>query len=49
MPGLDLPNVHVLHTMDHSLLTHDLIDSGQVHEATIVGSGYIGDADGLLG
>jgi NADPH-dependent 2,4-dienoyl-CoA reductase/sulfur reductase-like enzyme len=42
MPGLDLPNVHVLHTMDDSFLTHDLVASGRVREATIVGSGYIG-------
>jgi NADPH-dependent 2,4-dienoyl-CoA reductase/sulfur reductase-like enzyme len=42
MPGLDLPNVHVLHTMDHSFAVHDLVASGRVREATIVGSGYIG-------
>jgi NADPH-dependent 2,4-dienoyl-CoA reductase/sulfur reductase-like enzyme len=42
MPGLDLPNVHVLHTMDHSFLVHDLVASGAIQKATIVGSGYIG-------
>jgi NADPH-dependent 2,4-dienoyl-CoA reductase/sulfur reductase-like enzyme len=42
MPGLKLPNVHVLHTMDHSFVVHDLVASRHAHEATIVGSGYIG-------
>jgi NADPH-dependent 2,4-dienoyl-CoA reductase/sulfur reductase-like enzyme len=42
MPGLDLPNVHVLHTMDHSFLIRDLVTSGRVNEVAIVGSGYIG-------
>ena len=42
MPGLELPNVHVLHTMDDSFLVHDLVTGGRVREATIVGSGYIG-------
>ena len=42
MPGLELHNVHVLHTMDDSFLVHDLVASGGVHDATIVGSGYIG-------
>jgi NADPH-dependent 2,4-dienoyl-CoA reductase/sulfur reductase-like enzyme len=40
--GLELPNVHVLHTMDHSFVVHDLVASGHVQEATIVGSGHIG-------
>jgi NADPH-dependent 2,4-dienoyl-CoA reductase/sulfur reductase-like enzyme len=42
MPGLDLPSVHVLHTMDHSFAVHDVVAPGRVHEAAIVGSGYIG-------
>jgi NADPH-dependent 2,4-dienoyl-CoA reductase/sulfur reductase-like enzyme len=53
MPGLDLPYVHVLHTMDvpyvHVLHTmddsfrvHDLVATGGIQRATIVGSGYIG-------
>ena len=41
MPGLNLPNVHVLHTVADSFLVHDVVASG-VREATIVGSGYIG-------
>jgi NADPH-dependent 2,4-dienoyl-CoA reductase/sulfur reductase-like enzyme len=42
MPGLDLPCVHVLHTMDDSFRVHDLVATGGIQKATIVGSGYIG-------
>jgi NADPH-dependent 2,4-dienoyl-CoA reductase/sulfur reductase-like enzyme len=41
MLGLDLPNVHVLHTIDDSFRVHDLVASGGIQQATIVGSGYI--------
>ena len=42
IPGLDEPGVYVLHTMDDSFLIHDRVASGEVRDAVIVGSGYIG-------
>ena len=42
MAGLDLPGVHVLHTMDDSFLVHDRVVSGKLRDVAIVGSGYIG-------
>ena len=42
MPGLDLPGVYVLHTMDDSLRVHEHLAARTVREAAIVGSGYIG-------
>jgi NADPH-dependent 2,4-dienoyl-CoA reductase/sulfur reductase-like enzyme len=40
--GLDEPGVYVLHTMSDSFLVHDQVATGDVKEAVIVGSGYIG-------
>jgi NADPH-dependent 2,4-dienoyl-CoA reductase/sulfur reductase-like enzyme len=40
--GLDLPGVHVLHTMDDSFQVHAHVSEGPVHEAVVVGSGYVG-------
>lgn len=42
MPGVDLPGVYVLHTMDDSFRVHEHLASHTVTEAAIVGSGYIG-------
>ena len=51
LAGLDLAGVHVLHTLHDSFLVHDLVASGQIRDAAIVGSGYIGleMADALTG
>lgn len=38
--GLDLPGVHVLHTMDHAFAVHDVLDDAR--RAVVVGGGYIG-------
>jgi NADPH-dependent 2,4-dienoyl-CoA reductase/sulfur reductase-like enzyme len=40
--GLDLPGVHVLHTMADSFRLHDAIVQRKPRSAAIVGSGYIG-------
>ena len=40
--GLDLPGVHVLHTMQHSFDVHQRLESGLVRRAVIIGAGYIG-------
>jgi NADPH-dependent 2,4-dienoyl-CoA reductase/sulfur reductase-like enzyme len=42
IPGLDLPGVFVLHTMDDSFRVHEALAAGSVREAVIAGSGYIG-------
>ena len=39
---LDQPGVYVLHTMEDSLRVHERLLKGDVREAAIVGSGYIG-------
>ena len=39
--GIDLPGVHVLHTMDDSFAVHELL-SRQPRSAVIIGAGYIG-------
>ncbi len=38
----DQPRVYILHTMDDSLRLHERLAKGDVREAVIVGSGYIG-------
>lgn len=40
--GLDLPGVHVLHTMEDSFAVGDTLGRGDVDSAVIVGAGYIG-------
>ena len=40
--GLDLPGVHVLHTMQHSFDVHQRLEAGLVRRAVIIGAGYIG-------
>jgi len=40
--GLDLPGVHVLHTMGDSFSIREQLDRGDVRAAVIVGAGYIG-------
>ena len=47
--GLDLPGVHVLHTMDDSFAVHGLV-TGRARSAVILGAGYIGTemADALV-
>lgn len=49
LAGLDLPGVHVLHTMDDSFAVHGLV-SGSARSAAIIGAGYIGTemADALV-
>jgi NADPH-dependent 2,4-dienoyl-CoA reductase/sulfur reductase-like enzyme len=42
LPGLGLPGVFPLHTMDDSFRVHDRLARGDVERAVIVGSGYIG-------
>src|SRR5207237_1318748 len=39
---LDLPGVYVLHTMDDSFRVHDALAIGNVHDAVVAGTGYIG-------
>ncbi len=41
IPGLDLPGVHVLHTMADSFRVHEAVAAG-ARSAVIVGGGYIG-------
>lgn len=41
IPGVDLPNVFVLHTMDECFALHRQLEDA-VHSAVIVGGGYIG-------
>ena len=40
--GLDLPGVHVLHTMEDSFRVHQQVAEANVQTALIVGAGYIG-------
>ena len=40
--GLDLPGVHVLHTMQHSFDVHQQLEAGLTRKAVIIGAGYIG-------
>jgi NADPH-dependent 2,4-dienoyl-CoA reductase/sulfur reductase-like enzyme len=40
--GIDLPGVHVLHTMEDSFAVHDAIERRPPQTALIVGGGYIG-------
>ena len=40
LPGLELPGVHVLHTMGHVFAVHDRIVGAR--RAVVVGAGYIG-------
>ena len=42
LPGPDLPGVHVLHTMNEGFGVHDLVASGRIRDAAIVGSGTWG-------
>lgn len=41
LEGIDLPGVHVLHTMDDSFAVHELLTL-QPRSAVIIGAGYIG-------
>jgi NADPH-dependent 2,4-dienoyl-CoA reductase/sulfur reductase-like enzyme len=41
IPGLGLPAVHVLHTMEDSFAVREAVESG-AHSVLIVGGGYIG-------
>jgi NADPH-dependent 2,4-dienoyl-CoA reductase/sulfur reductase-like enzyme len=40
--GLDLPGVHLLHTMGHMFAVHEHITRPLTRHAVIVGAGYIG-------
>jgi NADPH-dependent 2,4-dienoyl-CoA reductase/sulfur reductase-like enzyme len=40
--GLDLPRVHVLHTMDDSFAVQAALSTGSPRSAVIIGAGYIG-------
>ena len=42
LPGVDLPGVHVLHTMDDALQLQGMLNERAVDAAVIVGAGYIG-------
>lgn len=41
LPGVDLPGVHVLHTMEHSFVVSEALAAG-ARKAVVVGAGYIG-------
>lgn len=41
LPGVDLPGVHVLHTMEHSFAIDEALTAG-ARTAVVVGAGYIG-------
>lgn len=47
IPGIDLPGVHLLHSMGDATAVHDALDG--VRSAVVIGAGYIGVemADGL--
>lgn len=40
--GLDLPGVHLLHTMEHSFRVHQHVTETNPRTAIIIGAGYIG-------
>lgn len=40
--GLDLPHVHVLHTMGDSFAVQETLSTGSPRSAVIIGAGYIG-------
>ncbi len=40
--GIDLPGVFFLHTMQHSFLMHEYLETAKPRRAVIVGAGYIG-------
>jgi pyridine nucleotide-disulfide oxidoreductase len=42
LPGVDLPSVHVLHTMDHALELQRVLNDSSSDAAVIVGAGYTG-------
>lgn len=42
LPGIDLPGVHLLHTMEESFALNRWIEERQARSAVIVGGGYIG-------
>jgi NADPH-dependent 2,4-dienoyl-CoA reductase/sulfur reductase-like enzyme len=42
LPGLELPGVHVLHTMDDALALDDVLAGRRAATAVIIGAGYIG-------
>ena len=50
IPGIDLPGVHTLHTMDDSFGVQSQLVESQPHSVIIVGAGYIGVemADALI-
>jgi NADPH-dependent 2,4-dienoyl-CoA reductase/sulfur reductase-like enzyme len=41
LPGVDLPGVHVLHTIDEARRLRGVVDSG-ARRITLIGAGYIG-------
>jgi NADPH-dependent 2,4-dienoyl-CoA reductase/sulfur reductase-like enzyme len=42
IPGIDLPGVCTLHTMDDSFVVHKRLMEANPHSAIIIGAGYIG-------
>jgi NADPH-dependent 2,4-dienoyl-CoA reductase/sulfur reductase-like enzyme len=42
LPGLDLPSVHLLHTMQHAFALNEVLETRRAESAVIVGAGYIG-------
>jgi NADPH-dependent 2,4-dienoyl-CoA reductase/sulfur reductase-like enzyme len=42
IPGLDLPGVHLLRTMEDSFAVHECLESRGPRSAVVVGGGYIG-------
>lgn len=51
LPGIDLPGVHLLRTLEDGIAIKEAIDSGAVDRVAIIGAGYIGIemAEGLRG
>ncbi len=41
LPGIDLPGVHLLHTIDEARRLHDIVLDGS-NRAVLIGAGYIG-------
>jgi len=41
LPGIDLPGVHLLHTIDDARHLHGIIDDGS-RRAVLIGAGYVG-------
>ena len=41
LPGIDLPGVHLLHTIDEARRLHDVVLDG-ANRAALIGAGYVG-------